>query len=351
MTAMLSLSTMQAYSQEKLKVAVVGLSHDHAHEIMRAHREKRIQLLGVAETDNDLIARYKKDYNVPGELFFSDTKTMLEKITPNVVMAYNPINEHLAVAEICLPMGLPLMVEKPLATTLADAQRMAQLAEENGTLLLTNFETTWYESVQRMKRLAEIQEFGGITKMIAKDGHEGPREIGCSEEFLAWLTDPIKNGGGAVMDFGCYGANLMTWMQGGERPISVTATTLNRKPEIYPKVDDDATIILEYQDAIGIIEASWDWPYSIKSLEIFGDGISYHAPDGKRLEVREQATQSRPVALEDAYYDDHISYLEAVLTEKIDPGQDLSSLSNNLIVMEILEAAKKSAETGERVKL
>lgn len=341
----------QTDPQQQLKVAVVGLSHDHAHEIMRAFRDNNIQLLGVSEHDNDLVARYKKDYQVPDSLFFADTEAMLSKVTPDVVMAYNPINEHLAVAEICLPKKIPLMVEKPLATTLADAQKMAKLARDNDTHLLTNFETTWYASNQRLKSLVGKPDFGKITKMIAKDGHEGPKEIGCSKEFLSWLTDPVQNGGGAVMDFGCYGANLMTWLQNGKRPIAVTAVTKQMKPEVYPKVDDDATITLEYEDAIGIIEASWNWSYSIKSLEVYGANSSYHAPNGKNLVKKTNPVEPNKIALKQDYYKDHITYLEAVLSGKIAPENDLSSLSNNLIVVEILEAAKKSAEEGRRIVL
>ena len=60
-------------------------------------------------------------------------------------------------------------------------------------------------------------------------------------EFFAWLTDPVKNGAGALYDFGCYGANLMTWMMDNQRPIAVTALTSRFKPKIYPRVDDEAT--------------------------------------------------------------------------------------------------------------
>ncbi len=150
---LLAMGTHQNYAQDKLKVAVVGLSHDHAHEIMNAFRNDRIHLLGIAEKDSDLVARYKKDNLVPDNVFFPDTKTMLNKVSPQVVMAYNPIDEHLAVAEVCLPMKIPLMVEKPLATTVADAQKMAKLARDNDTHLLVNFETTWYASNQRLKTL------------------------------------------------------------------------------------------------------------------------------------------------------------------------------------------------------
>jgi predicted dehydrogenase len=77
---------------------------------------------------------------------------------------------------------------------------------------------------------------GDIRKMVVHDGHQGPKEIGCSKDFLAWLTDPVKNGGGALTDFGCYGANLMTWMMEGKAPVAVTAVTRHIKPDIIQKL-------------------------------------------------------------------------------------------------------------------
>ena len=84
--------------------------------------------------------------------------------------------------------------------------------------LLTNYETTWYNSNQQLYEMVTRLEsqFGQIRKMTVHDGHGGPREIGCSPDFLNWLTDPVKNGGGALMDFGCYGANLMVWLMNGK---------------------------------------------------------------------------------------------------------------------------------------
>ena len=123
--------------------------------------------------------------------------------------------------------------------------------------------------------------------MIVHDGHQGPKEIGVSKEFLRWLTDPAKNGAGALTDFGCYGANLMTWLMNGKAPIAVSAITHQIKPAIYPKVDDDATILLEYADATGIIEASWNWPFSIKDMEVFGKTGYIQAVNEQKLRLKE----------------------------------------------------------------
>ena len=335
-----------------LKVAVAGLSHDHAHVLLNAYSNRQVDILGIAEPDMGLVRRYQKRYGLPDSLFFNTVEAMLQAVRPDAVLAYNAISEHIDVAEVCLPLRIPLMVEKPLAVTNEQARRIAELAEQYGTHVLTNYETTWYASNQTLRQLVDEGRIGKLKKVVVKDGHQGPREIGCSEDFLSWLTDPEKNGGGALIDFGCYGANLMTWLMDGERPIAVTAVTRQLKPEVYPHVDDDATIILEYESgATGVVQASWDWPYSIKDLHVYGENASLHAADHNTLLAYSNPKKHEQLSLNDTYFNDHLAYLKAVLDGEVKPVNDLSSLANNVIVVEILAAAKASAATGKRVVL
>ena len=339
-----------SYTQEKLKVVVADLSHDHAHIIMNAYKNKSIELLGIAEADGALVKRYQKSYNFPSEFVFNSLEEVLAVTKPDAVLAYNPVSEHINVARVCMPMHIPVMVEKPLATTVKQAKEMAALSIRYKTTLLTNYETTWYNSIQKQKKLIDTSG-ENIMRMNARDGHEGPKEIGCSTEFLNWLTQEETNGAGALYDFGCYGANLMTYFKNGEKPVSVKATTQHLKSKMYPEVDDDATVILTYKNATGIIEASWSWPYSIKSFEVFTTSKSYDAKDGNTLTFSEKNIKSDTIATTIKYYNNHIEYLKDYLSGKIKTKNDLSSLENNLIVVEILEAAKKSAKTGKAVKL
>jgi predicted dehydrogenase len=342
------LSGLSSFAQ--IKVGVAGLSHDHVHLLMHQYQKGQVIITGIAEADAQLIARYKKSYHLPDSLFYPNLTAMLAKTHPDAVLGYNPVAEHIDVVEACAPKGIPVMVEKPLATTVAQAERMAALATKYHIPLLTNYETTWYDSNQQLYTLVKSASIGPVRKMIVHDGHEGPKEIGCSTDFLNWLTDPVKNGGGAIVDFGCYGANLMTWMMDGKAPIAVTAVARHIKPAVYPKVDDDATILLEYPEATGIIEASWNWPFSIKDWEVFGKTGYLHALNPSVLQQR-QKDSYQPVDVPAAVYRDNITYLTAVLNGTIHPVNDLSSLSNNLIVVRILEAAKKSAKEGKRIVL
>jgi predicted dehydrogenase len=189
--------------------------------------------------------------------------------------------------------------------------------------------------------------------VVVHDGHRGPKEIGVGAEFFQWLTDPRLDGGGALFDFGCYGADLMTWLMGGERPLTVTAVTQQIKPDIYPNVDDEATIILTYPKAQAILQASWNWPFDRKDMEVYGRSgyvITVGRDDLRvRLEGQPEAAAVKAKAVPPPY-DDSLSYLRAVIVEGLKPD-GLSSLETNLVVTEILDAARQSASSGTTVRL
>ena len=337
--------------QQLLRVGIAGLSHDHVNGIMQQYKRGEVIIAGIAEGDEQLAERYKQKFQLPDSLFFKSLTDLLNHKKPDVVLAYNPISEHLNVVEICAPKGVSVMVEKPLATTVKQAERMVALAAQYHIQVLTNYETTWYGSNQQMYEITHEQNaIGDIRKMIVHTGHQGPKKIGCSQDFLNWLTDPVKNGGGALTDFGCYGANLMTWMMNGKKPISVTAITKHIQPALYPKVDDEATILLEYPEATGIIEASWNWPFGIKDMEVFGTTGYLHALDNNKLLKREKNSYDT-VPPKPPTYQNNLPYLTKVLNGEIHPANDLSSLENNVIVVKILEAARKSAQEGKRIIL
>jgi len=336
---------------QPLKVDVAGLNHDHAYGLMQQYKNGEVIILGIAESDTALVQRYKTKWQLPDSIFYTTIQEMLDHTKPDAVLAYNAIVDHLSVVEACAPKGISVMVEKPLATTVAQAERMATLKEKYHIQILTNYETTWYPSNQQVyKMVNENNVVGGVRKMIVHDGHQGPIEIGCSKEFLEWLTDPVKNGGGALMDFGCYGADLMTWLMKGKAPVAVTAITHHIKPAIYPKVDDDATILLEYNDATGIIEASWNWPFGIKDFEVFGDKGYLYAMNNNTLEQRDTGTYKK-IEVRPVLYKNNLDYLSAVLKGEVHNANDPSSFETNFIVVRILEAARESAASGKKIKL
>lgn len=341
---------------QPLKLAIVGLTHGHAQGILARPTQGNVQIVGIYETNRALVDRLAQQHGFRRDLVYADLSVMLDTIKPEAVAAFGSTFDHLKVIEACAPRGIHVMVEKPLAVNLQHASAIEALAKKHNIHVLTNYETTWYPSTQAVYDLVYDgrASLGPIRKIVIHDGHPGPKEIGVSTEFLEWLTDPTLNGGGALTDFGCYGANLATWLMKGVEPLTVTAVTQQIKPEIYPAVEDEATIVLTYPNAQAIIQASWNWPFNRKDVEVYGRTGQVHALDGKNMRVRTGTeTQDRTLVLERSGGPDNpFAYLAAVIRGEMKIADaDLSSLANNMTVMRILDAAKQSAESGKTVKL
>lgn len=350
-------SNAQSNAQKPIRLGISGMTHGHIAFILGRKDKGDFTLVGVYEPDAELAQSLSKKYNFDPKLIYSDLNKMLESTKPEAVVAFGSIFEHLATVEACAPRGIHVMVEKPLATNVDHATRMVGLAEKHHIHLLTDYETSWYPSTAKSFQLVNDSNYvGKVRKVVVHDGHQGPKEIGCDKYFLNWLTDPVQNGGGALIDFGCYGANLMTYLMKGEEPVSVTAVARQFKPEVYPKVDDDATILVNYPSAEAVIQASWNWPFSRKDMEIYGQTGYVIASDRNAMRLRKEsmkAEQTKQITSKDvAVYEDPFSYFADVIHGKVTmTTYDPYSLSNNLTVVKILEAARESAKTGKTVIL
>jgi len=355
LAASLSFAQDAPASQPPLRVAIVGLVHGHVHGFLGQWRHSPlIDIVGVVEPDQRLLSQARARYGFEQAILFTDLESMLTKIHPQAVLVYTNTYDHRRVVEMCARHGVHVMMEKPLAVSLDDGLAIEKAAREGQIHVLVNYETSWYRSNYAAYDLVHKGAIGDVRKVVVHDGHSGPKEIGVEPEFLAWLTDPKLNGGGALFDFGCYGADLMTWLMNGERPLTVTAVTQQIKPEIYSRVDDEATIILTYPKAQAIIQASWNWPFGRKDMEVYGQTGSIITVQRDDISVRrggdnskEEQIAAKPVP---APYDDELSYLRAVV---LDGAREdaLSSLETNVTVTEILDGARRSAAAGKTIHL
>lgn len=350
-------SEAQTSAPKPIRLVVVGMTHGHISFILNRKNKTDFQLVGVYEPNTELAHRLAKQYGFEPGLIYSNLEVMLDQVKPQAAVAFGSIYEHMAAVEACAPRGIHVMVEKPLATNMEHARKMVALAEKHRIHLLTDYETSWYPTTAKSFELVNDSNFiGEIRKVVVHDGHQGPQEIGCDPVFLEWLTDPIQNGGGALIDFGCYGANLMTYLMKGEEPLSVTAVTRQFKPDIYPKVDDEATIIVTYASAQCIIQASWNWPFGRKDMEIYGESGSIFALDNQNMRLRngtmKTELEKRVTSQETGVYEDPFNYFADVLNGKIIVSNyDPYSLANNVTVVKILDAARESAKTGKTIIL
>jgi predicted dehydrogenase len=344
-----------------LRVVIVGLVHGHAEGFLSgAVKRSDIQIAGVQEPDRALFDQYAKKFGLDPKLYHADIEEMLKTTHPEAVLIYTSTFDHRRVVDICAKhrgasgaRPFTVMMEKPLAVSGEDARAMAKVAAQSKMTVLVNYFTTWEPSRHAAYEMAKNGSLGDVRKVVAHDGHTGPKEIGVGPEFLGWLTDPKLNGGGALYDFGCYGVDFMTWLMGGARPLTVTAVTLQIKPDVYPKVDDDATIILTYPKAVGIVQGSWNWPFGVSEVEVYGKTGDLKTVGRDALEVR-AAGQKQPEKVEAKALtpptNDELDYLRAVSRGELKP-EGPGSLEINVVVAEILDAARESAKTGKTVKM
>jgi glucose-fructose oxidoreductase len=344
-----------------LRLGIIGLVHGHAGGFLggsalvpagAALKRSDVQIVGIAEPDRKLFDRYAQRLHLDPKLYFSTTDEMLSRVHPQAVLVFTSTFGHTQAVEECAKRGIHVMMEKPLAVSYKDALAMADAAQKGHIHVLVDYETTWYSSNNAAHDLLEQGALGDARKIVAHDGHSGP--IHMQPEFVQWLTDPKLNGAGALYDFGCYGADLATWLMKGQAPLSVTAVTKRIQPENYPKVDDEADVILNYPSAVALIQGSWNWPFDIKDLEVYGKTGYAKTIRANQVDVRRQHEKAShidsPQQLQSPY-DDPLHYLEAVLSGKIQEDGSLSSLKTNVIVSEILDAARQSAKSGKTISL
>lgn len=339
--------------QAPLRVGIAGLVHGHVDGFFsHALGRPEIQIVGITEPDQELAASYADRFKLDKKLLFTDLEQMLNHTHPQAVWAYTNTYDHRAVVETCARHGVPVVMEKPLAVSFGDARAIEKAARNAKIMVLVNYVTSWDASNHAAYDLVHQNAIGEIRKVVSHNGHSGPKEIGVGPAFLGWLSDPKLNGGGALFDFGCYGADLMTWLMDGRRPDTVTAVTQQIKPEVYPRVDDEASIILTYPKAQAILQASWNWPFGRKDLEVYGQTGYVITAGSDNVRVRrkggqEEQTPAKPLA---SPREDPIKYFRAVIVGEIEPD-GLSSLETNVIVTEILDAARQSASSGRTVRL
>ena len=343
-------------AETKTKLAIIGLDHDHVWGLLRdLAGEPNTELVAIADTHQPLVDQAKT--KVPTTVkFYSDYVKMLDETKPDGVIVTTENDRHLEILRECAKRHIHYSTEKPMATSAADAREMERLANQAGIKVMVNYWNAWVAPTHELYHRVHDNQLGPVQRIIVQYGHQGPKEIGVSKYFADWLYDPVKNGGGAIMDFGCYGAEWAVWLKG--RPARVSAVTQKLKVDQHNPVDDDATIVLDYPDGTAIIGASWDWPYNMGQVQVFGPkgsllatarDLFFRSPSESVAKV---GLEGERVALDPAPREtsNPISYfVDCIRNNK--PIEDPLSMKLNVEVMEILDAARESAKTGKRQEL
>jgi predicted dehydrogenase len=306
------------------------------------------RLVAIAEPNPALVAEAKK--SAPGVPIYDDYRKMLDEVKPDIVWAFVENNRHLEIVKECVPRKIQVIFEKPLASTYPDAKEIARLAAEHGIRVMTNYQMVWWPSNYAVKAEADRGAIGQVWRLHGTVGHGGPGSEGPRNQyFFAWLTDPEANGAGSLVDFGCYNALWSLWYLG--RPEAVYATANHLRPGVFPKVEDNADMLLSYKHGVGIFEASWDLPRGFQELEVYGLGGSLTMREG-RAELRRdgQPPQDLPLTSLEPTRANPVAYMVSRMKTN-QPLDGLVALPINVDVVEILDAAKESVRTGQAVRL
>lgn len=236
------------------RVAVASLVHDHIWgELNHWKNQANAQIVAASDTNADLRDRFQT--RVPGANLYSSWREMLDSEEDlDVVQIAAENSEHAPIVEAAASRGLHIIIEKPMAATLAQARRMYDAATQANVRLLVNWPTAWNPAWQEMERRLLSGDIGQIRYLKYRSAHNGPREIGCDPHFVEWLYDAEKNGAGAFMDYCCYGAALCARHLG--RPNRVTGLRAVLAKD-YPLPDDNAIVTMLFDHAVGVAEASW----------------------------------------------------------------------------------------------
>lgn len=343
-------------AETKTKLAIIGLDHDHVWGLLRdLAGEPNAELVAIADNHQPLVDQAKTKVPLTVK-FYSDYVKMLDETKPDGVIVTTENDRHLEILRECAKRHIHYSTEKPMATNAADAREMERLANQAGIKVMVNYWNAWVAPTHELYHRVHDNQLGPVQRIIVQYGHQGPKEIGVSKYFADWLYDPVKNGGGAIMDFGCYGAEWAVWLKG--RPARVSAVTQKLKVDQHNPVDDDATIVLDYPDGTAIIEASWDWPYNMGQVQVFGPkgsllatarDLFFRSPSDSVAKV---GLEGERVALDPPMHEtsNPISYfVNCIRNNK--PIEDPLSMKLNVQVMEILDAARESARTGKQHEL
>jgi len=328
------------------KVGLASLVHDHIWgELAHWKAQPNVELVAVGDVNAPLRERAGREFGIPR--LYSSWQEMVANEELDIVQAASENNAGAEIVEACAAKGIHVICEKPMAATLAQANRMVKAAEEAGTQLLINWPTAWYPSIQEWERRLLAGEIGTINYIKYRSAHNGPKEMGCSPYFYEWLYDAEKNGAGALMDYCCYAANMNARFIGLPTQVTGMRGTFVKD---YPLPDDNAIILMKYPHAFGVAEACWTQtvPYAeganpiaygtAGSLAVAGDKVLWQRPDHE-LEILTPPATIAPRRNGPEYLIHCI--------ETGEPVEGFCSPKASRDAQEILEAGLRSADSGQ----
>lgn len=333
------------------RVGVALMSHDHLwNELHHWKSLPNVEIVAGADDDVELREKLQNEFGV--NRLYESYKEMLEQEELDILQVAGGNSEGAEIVEAAAARGIHIISEKPMAATLAQADRMMQAATQHSIHLLINWPSAWSKEWQELERRALAGDIGQIRYTRYRSAHNGPIAIGCSKQFVNDLVTPEINGAGALMDYCCYGAKLAARLLGVPKEVTGMRGFFGTE-ERYAPSDDNAIIIAKYDNAFGVCEASWSQTvgYAGTNPVLYGSEGSLGVHHGKVLLQQPGKGEQELVPQEKAA--PRRSGPE-YLIHCIETGEAISgfcSAQNSRNAQEILEAGLRAANTGQTQKL
>lgn len=241
----------------KLRFGVAGMTSDHVWGMgdgLAALPE--VEMVAGAEPYAELRERAAKQWGLPRT--YEDHEAMLEREELDALLVCGDNAGKAEIAEAAARRGIHVYQDKPMAATLAQADRILRAAESSGITLMVAYHSAFNPTYDRVKQLIGGGAIGDVYLARGVTGHAGPAEVGCSEYFCEWLFDKQHNGGGTFVDEACYLVDSFLDILGAVTEVSAFTAQMGHRAYLPPDVEDNAVAILRFASgALGVIDAKW----------------------------------------------------------------------------------------------
>jgi predicted dehydrogenase len=250
-------------SHRTWKIAGINFDHFHMGDLLRLVAEHpHAEIAGICDSQPTRLAEAARNFNLHPDRVFADHRVCLETTRPDLVILCPATAEHAAWTERIAAYRLPVLIEKPFAASLADADRMIDVMERAGQLLAINWPLRWFPAHATAKQLIDDGAIGDVIEVHFYDGNRGPLYHGADkraieptfeEKAASWFYRKAR-GGGSLLDYLGYGTTLGTWYQNDRAPVEVTAVT-----DVTPglEVDQHSITIARYAHGLSKFETRW----------------------------------------------------------------------------------------------
>ena len=298
---------------------------------------------------------------------YEDYREMLDKEEFDIVIFCPENARHGEVAEAIASKGAHLVTEKPMSASLSDALRMVRAAKANDVAMMINWPTTWQPAIRKMKELIDQGVIGDVWEVKWRNGgsmgplsYSKPEPEGAKKGASWWHQS--APGGGAMLDYCCYGACLSRWYIG--EPATAAMGIRSNLRSHYGDADDNAVVTVRFPNAMAILEGTWtSWNVGVPTGPIVygsrGCLVVKHplgTDDPHPQQVVEVYTSRSHSLIEpdqvvegDPLPEGKATPAEAFIhhLETGEPLHPTLDMMQNLEVMAILDAGIRSAESGQ----